>query len=104
MNKKILGIILLATLIIVPAVALGIDSPEDIATNVADLATAIGVAIVVIGWIIAGILFLVAAGDPGKIKTAKTAMIAAIIGTILVVIAKAGYPVIKTLIDTLLGT
>jgi hypothetical protein len=103
-NKKILGLILLAVLIIMPAVALGIDDPETIATTVSDLAVTFGVAIVVIGWVVAGILYLMAAGDPGKIKTAKTAMIAAIIGTVLVVIAKAGYPAIKSLIDSIIGT
>ena len=51
------------------------------------LAVAVGGSIVVIGWVIAGILWLVSAGSPEKTGVAKKAIWAAVIGTVLVVIA-----------------
>lgn len=47
----------------------------------------VGFAIVIIMWVVTGVLFLIAQGDPGKLNTAKTALIASIAGTIIVIIA-----------------
>ena len=102
MNKKTILIILLA-IIVFPAIAYAVNTPTVMADKVKDLAVSIGVAIVVIGWVIAGILYLTAAGKPEKITTAKNAMIAAVIGTILVIIAKLGYDAIKALMDPIIG-
>lgn len=86
-----------------PSLALadgGGDQASVIANNVKSLAVTIGMAIVVIGWVIAGILYLTAAGAPEKLGTAKKAMIAAIIGTALIVIAVGGYTVIEGIIKS----
>lgn len=53
----------------------------------------VGGSIVVIGWVIAGILYLTSAGGE-RMKTAKTALIAAVIGTVLVAIAATGSDII----------
>ena len=62
------------------------------------------IAIVVIGWVIAGILYLTAAGKPDKLETAKKAMVAAIIGTALVVIAVLGYQTISNIINSVINS
>ncbi len=106
MNKKILFSILLFGILVAPALVLGQGDggkAAEVADNVRALAVAIGLAIVVIGWVIAGILYLTAAGDPSKLKIAKNAMIAAIIGTILVIIAQFGYDTIKEILNSALG-
>jgi len=102
MNKKLLIIILL-TVIASPFVAMAVNGPKEIGTAVADIAMTIGASIVVIGWVIAGILYLMSRGDPGKTKTAKDALVAAVIGTILVIIAKGGYAVIQTFLKDVVG-
>lgn len=109
MNKKILGLILLAAIIVVPAVVFGADPAADsgntatkIAVNIMTLALTIGTTIVVIGWIIAGILYLTAAGAPDKVKIAKSAMVAALIGTALVVFGKLGYEPLAAIINSVL--
>lgn len=104
MNKKIVFLILLAVVLFSPIMAHAINDPTTIIDNIKIKAVSIGEAIVVIGWIIAGILYLTAAGAPEKIKIAKGAMIACVVGTILVVIAAVGYEAIKALLDPILGT
>ena len=49
----------------------------------------VGGAIVFIGWIITGILWLLSGGSPEKTGTAKKAIVACTIGTILVILASA---------------
>lgn len=103
MNKKILFLILLGVLVL-PFTVSAINDAGTIANNVKILVVTIGTAIVVIGWVIAGILYLTSAGAPEKTGTAKKAMIACVIGTILVVIATLGYDAIKGILDPILGT
>lgn len=103
MNKKILLLTLLGTLVL-PVLASAQADTSTIANNIKQVAVNIGIAIVVIGWVIAGILYLTAAGAPEKMKTAKTAMVAAIIGTALVIFAVGGYNVIKGIVDSALNS
>lgn len=102
MNKKISIFILLVTLLsplVVFAQPPGGGNPPPppssnpttltyMANSVKTAVTTIGGAIAVIGWIVAGILYLTAAGAPDKLGVAKKAMIAAVIGTLLVVMAQ----------------
>lgn len=87
MDKKILFLILLGVLVL-PSLA----SADVTITGMVDAAvkTALYIAsgVVVILWIITGILFLTAQGAPEKLKSAKTALIAAVAGTILVIVAQ----------------
>lgn len=99
MNKKILGSTLLfaliLTILILPFVVLAQDGGgggggatlKGMAASVKQAAVDIATPIVVVGWIIAGILYLTAAGAPEKITIAKKAVIACTIGTVLVVLA-----------------
>lgn len=86
MNKKTLLFIFLLCVLAFPLFAQAADF-GDILTKIKDLLLLIASSIVVIGWVIAGILYLTAAGSPEKTKLAKQALIAAVIGTILVVLA-----------------
>ena len=46
-------------------------------------------------WVVTGILFLTAQGEPGKINTAKTSLFAAIGGTILIILANGAIAFVK---------
>jgi len=100
MNKKVLGSILLGALllvaIVIPIVSLAQTAPAASGKTVDSLSTAlrstfttIGGAVVFVGWIYAGILYLTAAGKPEKMNVAKVAVIACVIGTLLVILAGA---------------
>lgn len=55
--------------------------------NVAKVVWTVGTVIVIILWVITGILFLASQGDPGKLKTAKTALFTSIAGTVIIILA-----------------
>ena len=87
MNKKILFLILINALLILPIIACAqSDAPCSFIKNVANTLYLIAGTIVVIGWIIAGILYLTSMGG-SRMETAKKALVAAVIGTILIVLA-----------------
>lgn len=100
MNKKILYFLILSAVVIsVFPVSVGAEQQiSAMVDGIKNVAVAIGMAIVVIGWVIAGILYLTSAGDPGKTGIAKKAMIAAIIGTFLVILAQSGYDTLKAIL------
>jgi hypothetical protein len=97
MNKKILFSILLISVLILPFTALAKDL-ETMVKDAADAVEKIGVYLVVVGWIIAGILYLTSGGSPEKMGTAKKAITAAVIGTVLIAVAKLGFDAIKKLL------
>ena len=63
---------------------------EDIVKNIQTAFVSIGGSVVAIGWVIAGVLYLTAAGSPEKLGTAKKALFAAVVGTAIIVIGGAG--------------
>ncbi|MEK7080591.1 MAG: hypothetical protein AAB925_02030, partial [Patescibacteria group bacterium] len=73
MNKKTLFLIL--AIIFFPIATFAINTPEQMAVGVQDLVFIIGICIVVIGWTIAGIMYLTSMGSPEKTLTARKAMI-----------------------------
>lgn len=103
MNKKILFSTLsgiLATPVVTLAACGGSVVPNaqtlnDFACNVQFATISIGVPIVIIGWVIAGILWLTAGGAPEKMGTAKKAMVACVIGTALIALATGSGAIIK---------
>lgn len=84
-NKKILLFALLAVLALpFLAQAQTLSSMAGaIATEILNVAKFIVVAM----WVVAGIMFLMAAGDPSKLNGAKVGLFAAIAGTIVVLLA-----------------
>lgn len=105
MNKKILASVLLASLVVtlstLPFTVVKADTTlgcgetggneklDTIVQNVGDAAQSIGAGLAVVGFIIAGILWLTSAGSPEKTGLAKKALIAAAIGAALVAVAGA---------------
>jgi hypothetical protein len=99
MNKKILFSILSAILAL-PVTVLGVTGDASTGTTVDSIAdkvrttlTTVAGSIVFIGWIVAGILWLLSGGSPEKTGTAKKAIIACTIGTVLVILAGASGPI-----------
>jgi len=86
MNKKILFVVLLAV-ILLPTKILAVATIADMAGAIATQVVKVGEFIVIIMWIVTGILFLTAQGDPGKLNAAKTGLFASIAGTIIIIIA-----------------
>ncbi|OGZ72612.1 MAG: hypothetical protein A2998_01460 [Candidatus Staskawiczbacteria bacterium RIFCSPLOWO2_01_FULL_37_25b] len=87
MNKKILFLVLLGVLVL-PAMALAQNiTITGMVQNVAKVVWTVGTIIVIILWVITGVLFLAAQGDPGKLKTAKTALFTSIAGTVIIILA-----------------
>ncbi len=73
---------------ILPVIALAATIPLDpILVKIQAMVVATGGFIIVVGWIIAGILYLTAAGNPTKLETAKKALFACVVGTALVILA-----------------
>ncbi len=70
----------------------------DVVISIKDAALTIGYFIVIIGWIIAGIIWLTSAGNPERTGLAKKATIAAVIGTVVVILANVAY---EALVDLL---
>ena len=84
-NKKISFLIISAALILPTLI-----SAQTLASMASSAMNAIVAAagyVVVILWIITGILFLTAVGSPEKLSSAKISLFAAIIGTVIVIIA-----------------
>lgn len=61
----------------------------------------IGLSIVIIGWIITGILYLISGGSPEKTGTAKKALIACVIGTVLIVLAQGAGQIMDIIKESL---
>lgn len=96
MGKKILFLILIGALVL-PLAALAADNPTTITTLVdAAVNTTLYIAsgVVVILWVITGLLFLTAQGQPEKLKQARTSLIAAVAGTALVILAVSAVSVV----------
>lgn len=100
MDKKILFLVLLLAVLVLPLTSYA-KSLEEMTGAVKTAATAIGMSLAVVGWVVAGGLYLTSAGNPSKIGVAKTALFAAVIGTVLVILANSGVPTIKGLLPGL---
>ena len=85
MRKKILFLILLGV-ILLPSLASAVTIQEMVDAAV-QTTLYIASGIVVILWVVTGVLFLTAQGAPEKINTAKKSLMAAIAGTVLVLVA-----------------
>jgi len=92
-NKKIAFLVLLG-LVVLPGLASAQAATQAATPTLSSMAQAALTAIVnavgfliVIIWVITGILFLTAGGAPEKLKVAKVALITAIVGTIIIIMA-----------------
>ncbi len=95
MDKKILSLILLAAVLILPGVA-GAQTVAGMITNVINnVVWPFAIGAVVVLWIATGLMFLTAQGEPGKLTNAKGALIAAIAGTVIVVISTTAITIVR---------
>ena len=107
MVKKIVLFLVLVTILSIPVLALaqagggaGAGPTIDSVTSAIETAVvSIGGSMAVVGWVVAGIIYLTAAGSPEKLGIAKKAMIAAIIGTLLVLIGTTSDNIISLMKD-----
>lgn len=87
MNKKILFLTLISALSLPLFASAACDLCVTIVQSIENVALLVGGGVVVVMWIVAGILFLTAAGAPEKLGAAKKGVLYAIIGTALVIVA-----------------
>ncbi|MCX6764988.1 MAG: hypothetical protein NT148_00400 [Candidatus Nealsonbacteria bacterium] len=103
--KKLLYLTLLIA-IFAPAVSFAVSIPNPLTTSdfqtlinrLIDLVFTIGLALAPIAIIIAGILFMTAQGEPGKIQTAQNIIKWTFIGLIILICSKAIVSLIQTTI------
>jgi len=101
MNKKLLFLILLLVVLITPLmVAAQTAGIEAMVNRVQAIAISVGTPIITIGWVIAGILWLTSAGSPEKTGIAKKAIVACVIGTMLIVLAAISQTITSLIQDT----
>ena len=98
-SKNILIFLSVLLSVILPSSAFAFSCPggitvTNIACNIGNVIGIIAVIIVVIFWVITGILFLIAQGDPSKLGTAKKAVIYSVVGTVVAFLAGTAITII----------
>jgi type IV secretory pathway VirB2 component (pilin) len=90
-NKKIAFLILFIAVLFLPAISLAVASGQTslgtVVTNISDSLTGLATALATIGFIVSGIIYISATTNPSHMAMAKTALIAAVIGTIIALLA-----------------
>ena len=97
MNKKTLFLAILFGSLALPVSYVFADVPLMI-KNIENAFLTVGTSIVIIGWVIAGILYLTAGGGE-RLGIAKKALFAAVIGTALIVLARGAYELVNVLLN-----
>jgi hypothetical protein len=86
-NKKTLFLVSLATALGLPAIVFA-QTVTGIITNImATVVRPVAIAVVVVFWVVTGILFLKAQGEPGAVTKAQHSLITALAGTVVVILA-----------------
>ncbi len=100
-NKKILSTLLFAIVIFIASfgVVSAANAPADWIKAIEGAAVKIGASVVIIGWIIAGVLWLISMGNPSKLAAARMAILAAVVGTLLIIISATAETFVKTLLN-----
>jgi len=94
-TKKIITSLAVLGVLVSPVLALGYESPgtpaevtlDAFITNILKLVWEITAGLAAIMFIVAGILFITAQGDPTKLGTARQALIWAVVGVAVAIIA-----------------
>jgi len=92
MNKKLI-VCAISTALLLPTVAFafegqpGTTNIDSAIRNILNFVWVIFIAFAVLSFIIAGVMFLSAQGDPEKIKEAKKAVLWGVVGVIVAIIA-----------------
>jgi hypothetical protein len=69
---------------------------DAMAGKLKDAALKVGIPLIVVGWVVAGILYLTSAGG-SQMEVGKKALIACVVGTVLVILAAGAEQFIRTL-------
>ena len=99
MNKKILGTIILSIILLSIASFTNAVSVAGMVSCVSDQVKTVGTTLVIIGWVVAGILYLTSGGG-ARMEVAKKAMWAALIGTVLILVSGVMFGIINTALHT----
>ena|SRR3989344_2024721 len=109
MNKKTLCLVLLSGILVLAFVPQGAaagagagaggggQSLQAIAQKVADNLTPLAGALATIAFIVSGIMFLTATGNPSNMSVAKASLLAGVIGIVVIVLAKGAEAFVKQL-------
>jgi len=95
MNKKLVSFLILVA--IFGPVIVEATTAKEMAEAVQKAVIEVGTVLVIVGWAVAGILYLTSVGNPGRMDIAKKALIAAVVGTILVILASGAKEFVQTL-------
>jgi len=97
MNKKTLFLILFSVLLVLPSVSLAAKTLLDIVNELANQLKLLSAGLATIAFVVSGIMFLTATGNPSRMTIAKGSLVAAIIGIVLVVLAGGAEFFVKNL-------
>ncbi len=79
-----------------PAAGGGGDSIKGIVGKVKDSLTGLGAALATIAFVVAGIMFLTATGNPSRMTIAKGSLVAGVIGIVIILLANNACTFVKT--------
>jgi hypothetical protein len=98
--KKTLFIlfVLLPVFFLLPSITLAIGQPKEIAESVARAVKDAAIALAVLGFAVAAIMFITATGNPEQVNRAKTVLLWAVIGTAVALIAGGAREFVTTLV------
>ena len=103
MNKKTLFLILILGVLILPVISYaqgasggGATTIKDILTTIATNLGGLGTALATIGFIVAGITYVASTTNPSLMSVAKVALIAAVVGVVIILLAVGACPFIKS--------
>jgi len=96
MNKKIVGILTLAVLVM-PIIA-SADVVTETINNVTDFIVQITLGLAVLAYVGAGLLHLTAMGDANKINGARNVVLYTTIGVVIILMAKGFLSIVETLV------
>ena len=95
-NKKILFLILQISILALPIAVQAQTTLSSIVTGARTSLVGLGAGLATISFIVAGIMFLTATGNPSRMAIAKGSLIAAIIGIVIIVLAGGAESFVRT--------
>lgn len=96
MNKKILCLALLGIILLPLPCFAAAQTIQDLVTNASKSLTPIGAGLATISFIVAGIMYLMGTGNPGRMATAKASLVAGVTGIVIIILAESAQQFVKT--------
>ncbi|MBI2054362.1 MAG: TrbC/VirB2 family protein [Candidatus Staskawiczbacteria bacterium] len=103
-TKKIASSLLLAAILALPVLAIAAppNQPptgktwDNLVTFVTGTIYTVGIAIIVVMFLIAGIMFITAGGNPEKVQAARQTLLYAVVGAVVLLVAASIFGIIQT--------